>query len=113
MIDLNKAIYQMLKGICKVELEFPTGESSFPLITITEIVNISDFIVEGKEYISDITYQVDVWDNGKSRQEVERIAGEVNDTLIRKRFDRILARSTKENGIHRKTMYFSTKALNK
>ena len=113
MLDLNVAIFTLLKPVAKVELEFPDTGKSFPIITIAEISNLPDLIVEGKEKISDITYQVDVWDNGKDRQTCERIANEVSHVLIQNHFERIMARGFKDpSGLHRKTMYFNTKAIN-
>lgn len=52
MVDLNPDIYRLLKGICRVSLEFPSVREEFPVITITEVSNTSDYIVEGKEMIS-------------------------------------------------------------
>ena len=92
MVDLNRPVFLMLKDIAPVQLEFPDTKAKFPLITITEIANVEDYSVEGVECISDITYQIDVWDN---------------------MFKRTLGRGfTDPSGLQRKMMYFTTKAMN-
>lgn len=111
MVDLNVPIYKMLKDIARVELEFPDTKAKFPLITICEVSNTADLVIEGVEWRSDITYQVDVWDNGKDRSTVEDIANQVSHCLIANHFYRTMARSLKDpSGLHRKIMYFKTKA---
>ncbi len=113
MVDLNKPIYNLLKGIAKTQLEFPSLSASFPIITFAEISNISEYEVENEERISDITYQIDVWDNGKNRAECEEIALKVSAVLTGAGFTRVLGRGLKDpSGLIRKTMYFKTKAIN-
>lgn len=109
MVDLNVDIYNLLKGICRVSPEFPATKDSFPVITYTEVTNIENYSVDGTELISDITYQIDVWDNGKSRKECERIAKEVSRILTANLFKRVLGRGFRDpSGLHRKMMYFKT-----
>lgn len=114
MVDMNQPIAKILEGIARVELEFPDTKAKFPVITITEINNKSDYEVENTELISDITYQVDVWDNGKNRKLCEDISTEVSKALTKANFTRILGRGFKDpSGLHRKMMYFKTKIINK
>lgn len=111
MVDLNVPIYKMLKGLARVELEFPDAKATFPLITICEVSNTADLVIEGVEFRSDITYQIDVWDNGKDRSLVEDIANQVSHVLTANHFYRTMSRNMKDpSGLHRKTMYFKTKA---
>lgn len=113
MVDLNRPVFLMLKEIAPVQLEFPDTKAKFPLITITEIANIEDYSVEGVERISDITYQIDVWDNGCDIQTCSEIAGKVNAVMTRNLFRRTLGRGfTDPSGLQRKMMYFTTKAMN-
>lgn len=110
MVDLNVPIYQMLKGVARVELEFPETTAKFPLITINEVSNTADLVIDGEEWRSDITYQIDVWDNGKDRSLVEVIANQVSHILTANHFWRTMSRNLKDpSGLHRKTMYFKTK----
>lgn len=113
MLDLNQALAALLEPIARVELEFPDTSAEFPVITIAEVANITNYAVENKEHISDITYQVDVWDNGSNRQRCELLALEVSRVLTGAGFVRTLGRGFKdESGLHRKMMYFQTKAVN-
>ena len=113
MVDLNRAIFLMLKKIAPVQLEFPDTKAKFPLITIKEISNTENYSVEGVEYISDITYQIDVWDNGADLQKCNELAGEVSKIMARNLFKRTLGRGFKDvSGLQRKMMYFTTKAMN-
>lgn len=69
--------------------------------------------MEGKELISDVTYEIDVWDNGVNRQKCEEIARKVNETLTANRFKRVLGRGFRDpSGLHRKLMYYKTFILN-
>ena len=114
MVDMNLPLYHLLKDIARVETEFPDTDSAFPVITIVEVSNPSGVIYEGKELNSSVTYQVDVWDNGKSRQECERIASEVSKKLIANHFTRPMSRGFKDpSGLHRKTMYFKINIIEK
>lgn len=113
MVDLNRPIFLMLKDLAAVELEFPDAKAKFPVITITEITNTEDMSIEGKEVLSDITYQVDVWDNGSTREKCEEIAGKVSEIMTANHFTRVLGRGFKDvSGLNRKMMYFRTNVIN-
>jgi len=113
MVDLNPDIYRLLKGICRVSLEFPSVREEFPVITITEVSNTSDYIVEGKEMISDVTYQIDVWDNGPSRSRTEEISAKVSDAMLANNYVRVLGRGFRDvSGLHRRMMYFKNYMIN-
>lgn len=113
MVDLNTDIYNLLKGLCRVSLEFPSVRESFPVITITEVSNTEDYTVDGEELISDVTYQVDVWDNGPSRKTVESLAAEVAAIMAKNRYTRVLGRGFRDvSGLHRKMIYFKNYMIN-
>lgn len=113
MVDLNVAIYNLLKAIAPVSLEFPDTGAKFPLITITEVTNTESFTVEGRERITEATYQIDVWDNYVDRSRCEYIANQVNDAMVQNHFRRVLGRGFRDvSGLHRKMMYFKTEAIN-
>lgn len=109
MIDLHPALYQMLKEFGRVELEFPDTKASFPVITLCEISNIPELVVDGVELRSAVTYQVDVWDNGKNPERVEDLANAISHKLTENYFFRVMGRGLKDpSGLWRKTMYFRT-----
>lgn len=113
MVDLHPAIYKLLKGVCRVSMEFPSTAEQFPVITLAEVSNIEDLTLDGTERISDVTYQVDVWDNGKNRQRCEQLAAEAAEILTGHGFTRILGRGFRDaSGLHRKMMYFKLYAIN-
>ena len=114
MVDLNRPLAQLLKPIARVELEFPAIDAAFPVITLTEVANVTNYEVENVECISDITYQVDVWDNGKTRERCEQLSAEVSRVLTANGFTRTLGRGMKDpSGLHRKIMYFKGLFINK
>lgn len=114
MVDLNESVYSLLKNVARTELEFPDTNAKFPVITLTEIVNQSNYEVDNEERISDNTYQIDVWDNGSNRKRCEEIALQVSDIMTQSGFTRILGRGFKDkaSGLHRKMMYFQIKVIN-
>ena len=112
MVDLNRPIYLMIEDIARVELEFPSTDAEFPVITLTEINNADILNFDNKEYGSDVTFQIDVWDNGDTREKCEEIASKVSERLTQNSFVRTSARGFKdENGLQRKTMKFNIKIL--
>lgn len=113
MVDLNVAVYNLLKDIAPVSLEFPDAKAKFPLITITEVSNTECFTVEGREHITEATYQLDVWDNYADRSRCEAIANQVNSVMVQNHFRRVQGRGFRDvSGLHRKMMYFKTEAIN-
>lgn len=114
MVDINRDIFLILKDIARVELEFPGTDAKFPVITITEVTNTEDYSVEGVERISDITYQIDVWDNGGDPRLCNEIAAQVSSLMTKKIFKRTLGRGFRDaSGLWRNMMYFTGKTLNK
>lgn len=113
MTDLHVPIYNLIKHIVRTELEFPEICAEFPLATITEIANVENYSVAGVELISDITFQIDVWDDGETPQRCEEIAGRINDIMTANLFTRTLGRGFRDpSGLWRKKMYFRTKNIN-
>lgn len=113
MVDLNRPVFLMLKDLAKVEQEFPETNAEFPLITIIEINNTDCYNVENKELASDVTFQVDVWDNGNTREKCEELAVKASKILTANGFKRTLSKSFKDiSGLNRKMMYFNIKIIN-
>lgn len=111
MTDLNVPIYQLLKGVARVELEFPDATITEPVITITEITNTCNMEVDGVERLTDNTYQIDVWCH--DRAQCEQLAGQVSGIMTANCFTRVQGRGFKDpSGLQRKMMYFKTISIN-
>jgi len=111
MVDLNRPIFLLLKDVARVELEFPDSAAKMPLITITEVSNTEDFVVDGVERIYDATYQIDVWDNDIQR--CKALAADVSKIMILNGFQRVLGRGFRDpSGLQRTMMYFRTLGIN-
>lgn len=77
MIDLTAKIASVLKSIAPVELAWPEATFKPPLITITEVENAVNLVLQGNERLSDITFQIDVWcKDVKSVQEMSALVSE-------------------------------------
>ncbi len=114
MVDLNREIYNILKEIATVEPEFPTADSEgFPIITINEVSNVESFETEGAEVASDITFQVDIWDNTQTLERVNTLAIKASALMYKHRYKRILGRGfTDLSGLKRNMMYFKITVIN-
>jgi len=113
MLDLNKDISIILSPVGRVELEFPGAEATFPVITLSEIDNGADYVVEGVEYTSDITFQVDVWDKASTREGCETLAKQVDTLMTAAGFRRVTSRGFKEpSGLQRKMLRYRIKVFN-
>ena len=113
MVDMNQGVAKLLCSAGRVELEFPDTSADFPVITISEVTSLSDYEVENVERISDVTYQVDVWDNGRNRKRCEEISVEVSRLMTAEGFTRVAGRGFRDpSGLHRKMMQFRGKFIN-
>lgn len=109
MVDLNSVIIQALQKVAPARQGFgPSPPSRFPMISVLEIANTSVLILDGEDRLSRIAYQVDVWDNGSTRQRCEQTAAAASAVLVRMGFGRDSAQTMKDpSGLHRKCMRFS------
>lgn len=108
MHDINPRIARIITTACEnVQLSFPKGEPEFPLVTISEVYNCSDLVLDGQERYSGISVQIDVWDNSPTREKCEEISREVSKLMIKAGFRRVSAAAPEENCLWRKTMTFS------
>ena len=108
MHDINPHIKAIIEPVCdNIELSFPKGKSEFPLVTISEIYNSSDIVVDGEERYSGISVQIDVWDNSDTRQKCEDIACRISVEMIRAGFKRQNANPIDEDFLWRKSMTFT------
>lgn len=111
LIDINYIINELISPIIRLESQFPSINSSFPLATVTTVSDISTEIHEGEERLSDIIVQLDVWDKhtaaNQTRQRCESLAIEVNAKMLESGFKRVFAQNFDESGMFRKCMRFS------
>jgi hypothetical protein len=113
MTDMNLRIDNLVSDLATTELGFPDTfkGKSLPLITITDLDNNSNLILDGEERLSAISYQIDIWDssdNGKTRHTCEQLAAQISSRLISVNFTRSGAHYIKDpSGLHRKTMTFN------
>lgn len=76
---------------------------------ITEAVNVSALVLEGKERLSDVVFQLDVWDNSADRKRTEKIAAEADKLMLAAGFRRTAGHTVKEKNLQRKTMRYAGK----
>lgn len=111
MTDINPIMNEILSEFAEVSNEFPDTESRFPLITVTEVSSISERIIDGIETLSDVVFQIDVWDKRtdeiQTRQRCEKISSDISAKLIETGFKRIFAQGISEERMFRKCMRFS------
>lgn len=107
MIDLNVYIAELLKPLARVELIFPAAGATFPVITINETANAAALIIDNKERISSVVFQIDVWDNGTDRSRTEELALKVDEIMLGAGFSRIFGQMVKEKNLHRKCLRYS------
>lgn len=117
MIDMNREVAGLLKGICTVQLTFPEIDSVFPYVSLTEIGNSSAAVLNGAERYSRYECQVDVWDtaaNGSSPARCSGLAGQISNAMISAGFSRSTGKLMKDpSGLHRYMMSFTGWADNK
>lgn len=76
MLDLNKKIANLLKGIAPVELAGSEKELVLPSIYINMVSNQPDVEFENKDFLTRFTYQIDVY--AETPQRCVEIAEAVN-----------------------------------
>lgn len=107
MVDLIPVIAELLQGIAPVEIQFPSVNDEFPVITVLETYNSSSLILDHEELLSEHSFQIDVWDNGSNRARCEAISIQVNAIMLNQGFYRTMAQSIEDaSGLHRKIMQF-------
>lgn len=91
MVDLNKYVADILKKIAPVELANSEENEKIPCITIEQYGNSSDAIINGKEYLSDVYMQTDVY--GCTPKETNEMACRVSEAMTKNGFRRTAGRS--------------------
>ena len=110
MIDVKKEIYQKLNEIkeAKVVYFFPDEFNELPIISYYEIEN-SDSGYCGREVLSDISYQIDVWGRGN----ISKLCIEVDKKMAELGFRRSFGQDLSKDGIARRTLRYSARINNK
>lgn len=107
MIDILPNVAAALSDIGRVELQFPDTSAQFPVITIAEIANVADTVLDNADRLSDITVQVDVWDNGDTPETVIAMSVNISNALTQMGMKRIFGQLLPdESELQRKTMRF-------
>lgn len=90
MVDLNKYVADILKSIAPVELANSEENEKIPCITIEQYGNSTDAVINGKEYLSDVYMQTDVY--GCTPKETNEMAVKVSNTMTKHGFRRTAGR---------------------
>lgn len=107
MIDIIPIIASVINDIAPVELVWPDVAARFPLITISEVANIADTVIDNTDILADITVQIDAWDKADNPANVIALAGKVNAAVGALGFRRLSAQlMPATDGIQRKTMRY-------
>lgn len=88
MIDILPFLADQLRAVCRTQAQFPDIKASFPVMTLCEIGNSADTVLDGEDRTSAVEIQIDVWDNGKTAAECKQLASEVNAVMTRLGFRR-------------------------
>ncbi|KAA3404317.1 DUF3168 domain-containing protein [Akkermansia muciniphila] len=99
MIDLHPVIANMLKPYGRVEQVFPSTKTKFPLITILELSNNAEMVLDGVDRLSLVDWQIDIWDDGKTAQKAEGIAAQVNGAMTAAGFERYFKQQMRDPAI--------------
>ncbi len=106
MVDVLPAFAALLKDLAPVELAFPDKNAELPQITLTEIDNSNGLVLSGRERLSSVTVQVDVWDNSPTPERVIALATAANARIVGKGFSRISGQLMADGGFQRECMRF-------
>ena len=114
MVDLRPALSALLSPLARVELSFPGVKAAFPVITLTEISTTTVAVYDGKERLSDVDWQVDIWDNRKTAKQCVELAGKASDILIKHGLTRYFGQLLPDASVpYRYTMRFRGRLDNK
>lgn len=105
MIDIKPLLAEELEEFAAVELTFGRTERTLPLITITEMGNRSEAVFSGKERLSRITLQLDVY--AETAQEVESLSVIASAILIGRGLKRTFFELDMSEEVPRGIMRFS------
>lgn len=91
MIDLNSYVDKILRKIAPVELADSESSEKIPCIVIEQYGNTADVVINGKEHISDVYIQTDVY--GCTPKERSELAVKVSEAMTKHGFVRTAGRA--------------------
>lgn len=90
MVDLNPYVSKILRKIAPVELADSDTSEKIPCIVIEQYGNTASAVIDGKEYLSDVYIQTDVY--GCTPKERSELAEKVSETMAKHGFVRTAGR---------------------
>lgn len=107
MVDLNKIIPPMVEDIARLEAQFPNIAAKFPIVIFTPFDNGAEVILNGRERYTNAAFQLDIYDNSKTEARAQELAADLTERLTSRGFKRGSGAHIKENGLFRRTLYFT------
>lgn len=105
MNSIGNAVKELLDGTgAAVWYFYPQSWLRLPAISWRESRNRELAQADGREYLTELEYTVDVWD--KSPERVRSLAEDVDGALCAMRLRRDYAADLFESGMHHRTMRF-------
>ena len=106
MVDILPYVEKILAETgAQIELAENDFAASLPIIAIQEISNISVVITEATEQVSEISLQLDIYDN--SPDKVKSLSGVVSSLMIAHGFRRGAGQLMKEDNLWRDMQQYS------
>lgn len=108
MIDIRAQMLTMLQeaaGTAPVFDQYPEGDAAFPCVSFFESGNEIYKMAGGKEYLSLVTYTVDIW--GYDWDEIDPILHAINEKMQALGFTRDQCADAPQPGMRHKTLRYS------
>ena len=96
-----------MEDIARLESQFPNIVPKFPIVIFTPFDNGADVILDGRERYTNAAFQLDIYDNGKTEERAQELAAALTERLTARGFKRGNGAHIKENGLFRRTLYFT------
>lgn len=91
MVDLNPFVSEILRKIAPVELAGSESSEKIPCIVIEQYGNTTSASINGREYLSDVYIQTDVY--GCTPKERSELAAKVSEKMMKHGFVRTAGRA--------------------
>lgn len=109
MVNIYPSIVQLLEPIAPVHIGEVGGASVYPYITLVEEENATHKVVDGEDFMSNITVQIDVWDDSETIDGCEAVAVDINKEMVAAGFERTHGKTILETDAKwHKRLQFST-----
>lgn len=86
MVDVNKPISDLLKGIATIELADTESETKGSFITIENTLDSSEVVLRGEDYLSRVIYQIDCY--ADTPKQTKEMAIQVSKRMLKAGFSR-------------------------